>query len=65
VLFDIETPGYRFITSVSADTSEQAEQAFWDKAQRKAPELIPMFKRIGILVIHRSDGCRGSADFRG
>lgn len=50
VLYRIETSGNRYITSVEADTRDEAFRKAWRKISAKAPELVPYLRMEQLMI---------------
>jgi hypothetical protein len=65
MLYDIENFHYRLITVVDARDRDEARRKAWKLIFKKAPELMPYFRKNDFMVMLRNDSCWGRADFYG
>ena len=59
ILYRVETIGYRHITTIEADNRVQAERKAWRAISAKAPELVPILRKEGLIIYPDRGGCWG------
>lgn len=64
-MYDIETTGYKHITSLPAEDGADAMERFWARVERLRPDLVPILKQYTLLAMAELEGCWGEADFTG
>jgi hypothetical protein len=65
-LYTVETMRQRHITTVSANSREEATRKAWRKIATKRPDIVPYLRQQGLLVmLQNTGGSWGAANFNG
>jgi len=65
-LYTVETMNQRHITTVSANSREEATRKAWRKIATYRPDIVPYLRENGLLVmLQNTGGTWGAANFNG
>ena len=65
-LYTVETMKQRHITTVSANSREEATRKAWRRIAAKRPDIVPYLRQKGILVmLQNTGGTWGSSNLNG